>query len=146
MNKKQQEISFSCIVSRFLSGMKNAWASCLVLSLSCFTFNKLISWHVCCCSSCCRDLSHCRSCWFSRCREGLRCNHWDRKLLEMRRAVIWDRKLLDSRSRAVIWDRKLLDSRSMAVIWDRKLLDSRSRVVIRDWDRRSLESETVTCC
>ncbi len=42
------------------------------------------------------------------------------------------------------WDRKLLGMR-WAVNWDRMLLDNRSRNIIRDWDRRLLESKTITC-
>ena len=63
----------SCIVSCFLGGMQNAWASFLVVNLSCFALVDLIFWRVCCCSSCCRDLSHCRSFCCSRCGDMSNC-------------------------------------------------------------------------
>jgi hypothetical protein len=44
--------------------------------------------------------------------------------------------------RDFVRDRKLLEMR-WAVIWNRMLLDNRSRNVIRDWKRRLLESRTV---
>ncbi len=73
MNEKQQEIFLSCIVSRFLGGMQNAWASCLVLSPSCFAIVELLFWRIPCCSSCCGDLSLCRSCCCSRCGDMSDC-------------------------------------------------------------------------
>ena len=57
----------------FLGRMQNAWASCLVLSSSCFVLVELIFWRVHCCSSCCRDLSRCRSHYCSCCGEMSDC-------------------------------------------------------------------------
>jgi hypothetical protein len=57
----------------FLGRMQNAWASCLVLSSSCFVLVELIFWRIRCCSSCCGDLSHCRSCRCSHCGDMSNC-------------------------------------------------------------------------
>jgi hypothetical protein len=62
---KNSKRFFCCIVIRFLGGMQNAWASCLVLSSSCFALVDLICRCVRSCS--CGDLRHCCSCCCSRC-------------------------------------------------------------------------------
>ena len=110
MDKRQQEIFLSCIVSRFLGGVQNACASCLVLSSSCFAIIELIFW--CICSYSCGDLSHCRSCCCSCCGDmtvcyviqtgesssGTYCIRWNVngkcEKLEVGTTLNWDKKLL----------------------------------------------------
>ncbi len=152
LNKKRQKISCGCIVSHLLGKMQNAWALCFVLSSSCIAFVKLIFWRICCCTSCCGDLSHCRISCCSCCGDMSNCCIlWDVNVQEIwswhypqlgqkyahkrSRIVVWVRRLL---CRAVVW--KLQETGSCncrAIVWDRKLLDSRSRVVICFWFQRN---------